>query len=130
MIVLDASAAVHLLLDTTAGGEVATRLGSCPSVHVPAHFDVEVFSALRRLVVREVLSVHEAALAVDELAQLTLDRWPALPLLQRALQLRDSVSAGDAIYVALAEGLDVPLLTADGRSARSHGHRAQIEVVG
>lgn len=129
MIVLDASAAVHLLLDTAAGGAVAVRLRGCSSVHVPAQFDAEVFSAIRRLALRGVLAAHEAALALDELGQLTLERWPAQPMLSRALSLRDSVGAGDALYVALAEGLDAPLLTSDGRLARSHGHRAHVEMV-
>jgi len=43
--------------------------------------------------------------------------------------LRDSLTAYDAAYVALAEGLQAPLLTCDARLGRSHGHQARIEIV-
>jgi predicted nucleic acid-binding protein len=51
-------------------------------------------------------------------------------LLPRIWQLRDSASAYDAAYLALAEALDAPLLTCDGKLARSHGHTAKVELVG
>lgn len=44
----------------------------------------------------------------------------------RAFSLRDSLSADDAAYVALAEALDCSLLTRDARLARSSGHGARI----
>ena len=43
-------------------------------------------------------------------------------------KLRRTLTTYDAAYVALAETLDVPLLTTDERIARSHGHRAEILV--
>jgi predicted nucleic acid-binding protein len=43
--------------------------------------------------------------------------------------LRESVTAYDAAYVTLAEALNAPLLTCDGKLARSHGHRAKIELI-
>ena len=42
-------------------------------------------------------------------------------------ELRHNVGAYDALYVALAEALDAPLLTADGRLAAAHGHRADVQ---
>jgi len=50
-------------------------------------------------------------------------------LLPRAWQLRDTVTAYDAQYVALAEFLDVPLVTADGRLSRASGLRCQVELL-
>jgi predicted nucleic acid-binding protein len=47
----------------------------------------------------------------------------------RALQLRHNVSAYDAAYIALAEALDCPMLTRDGRRPKSAGHHARIEVL-
>jgi predicted nucleic acid-binding protein len=44
-------------------------------------------------------------------------------------QLRAAVTAYDAVYLALAEGLDAPLLTCDAKLSRSHGHRARIEFL-
>ena len=39
------------------------------------------------------------------------------------------MTAYDAAYVALAEALDMPLLTCDARLSRSHGHRAKIQLL-
>jgi predicted nucleic acid-binding protein len=50
-------------------------------------------------------------------------------LLDRIWQLRDSMTAYDAAYVAFAEVLNAPLLTCDEKLARSHGHRARIELL-
>jgi len=50
-------------------------------------------------------------------------------MLPRIWELRESVTAYDATYVSLAEALDAPLLTCDGKLARSHGHRAKIELI-
>jgi predicted nucleic acid-binding protein len=43
--------------------------------------------------------------------------------------LRNNLTAYDAAYVALAEVLDVPLLTRDRHLAAAAGHRAQIELI-
>ena len=48
-------------------------------------------------------------------------RWP------RAWELRTNLSAYDALYVALAEQLDAPLLSADARLARAPGPRCPVE---
>jgi predicted nucleic acid-binding protein len=50
-------------------------------------------------------------------------------LIPRIWELRRSISAYDAAYVALAEVLGAPLLTRDARLGRSHGHRARIELI-
>lgn len=63
MIVLDASAAVELMLTTPAGAAVARRLRG-ETVHAPAHFDVEVIGAIRQAVVRQLISDHEGLVVV------------------------------------------------------------------
>jgi predicted nucleic acid-binding protein len=50
-------------------------------------------------------------------------------ILERIWTLRDSITAYDAAYVVLAEMLDCPLITCDAKLARSHGHKARIELI-
>lgn len=59
-----------------------------------------------------------------------LTRYPHAPFWARIWQLRDNLTAYDAAYVALAEALDAPLITTDGRLARASGHRATVELYG
>lgn len=128
MIVLDASAAVELVLATPPGVAVARRLRG-ETVHAPAHFDVEVIGAIRRAVVRQLISDHEGLVAVADFQVLPLRRWPTQPFVQRAYQLRSTHTVADGVYVALAEGLAAPLITCDGRLAQSHGHDAEMELI-
>jgi predicted nucleic acid-binding protein len=128
VIVLDASAAVELVLATPPGAAVAGRLRS-ETLHVPAHFDVEVIGAIHRAVARQLISDHEGLVAVADFRDLPVRRWPIKPFVQRAYELRSTHTVADGIYVALAEGLSAPLITCDGRLAQSHGHDAEIEHV-
>ena len=128
MIVLDASAAVELVLATRPGAAVAQRLRG-ETVHAPAHFDVEVIGAIRRAVVRRLISDHEGLVAVADFLSLPVRRWPTKPFVQRAYQLRTTHTVADGVYIALAEGFPAPLITCDRRLAQSHGHDAEIELV-
>jgi predicted nucleic acid-binding protein len=67
--------------------------------------------------------------AVEDLESLPIVRYPHGPLLQRAWDVRRNVTAYDAMYIALAEALDVPLWTRDNRLAAAPGHAAVVEVV-
>jgi predicted nucleic acid-binding protein len=130
VIVLDASAVVPLLLDPPATtGELQARLRGVSTLHAPYLLDVEVAHALRRLILAGGISAARARRAIRRLAVLPLIRWPHDRLLGRALALRDQLSAYDATYVALAEGLGATLLTRDARMAKAGGHRARIEIV-
>lgn len=125
MIVVDASAAVLGLLND---GDARALLGRerlvCPHL-----IDAEVLHALRAHVRRGELEAEDAAQAVDVWAKLGMERFAVNGLLGRMWELRDNVSAYDAAYVAVAEALEVPLLTADGRLARAPGPRCTITVV-
>ena len=44
-------------------------------------------------------------------------------------ELRGNLTAYDAAYVALAEVLDIPLLTLDGPLSRAPGHSARVEHI-
>ncbi len=68
--------------------------------------------------------------ALQDLRALSIVRYPHDVLLPRIWELRSSLTAYDAAYVALAEVLDAALLTCDGKLARSHGHDARIELFG
>ena len=75
------------------------------------------------------MDARRAALALADLAALPLRRTPHRPLLARCWELRDDLTIYDASYVALAEALDVTLLTGDRRLARATGPRCLIEVL-
>jgi predicted nucleic acid-binding protein len=130
MIVLDASALVELVLGTPTGGLVAERIADPGrGLHIPHLADVEVVQALRRYTRDGDLTAREARAALDDLRALDLQRHAHEPLLERVWELRQNVTAYDAVYVALAEVLDGVLLTCDGRLSRAPGGRAQIELL-
>ena len=130
MIVVDASALLEFLLQTPIGTRVEARLfRKDDELHAPHLVDVEVTQGLRRLVRAGEVSAVRAADAIADLADLDLHRHPHLDLLTRAWKLRENVTAYDAMYVALAEALDAPIVTCDTPLAKAPGHRARIEVI-
>ena len=128
MIVVDASSLVDFLALERANPPLDERLTRCGAFHAPYLIDVEVAHALQRLTRRNEIGADRAADARLDLADLPLRRYPHVPLLERAWELRHNVSAYDAMYVALAELLDFPLITCDASLARAQGVRAQVEV--
>lgn len=130
MIVLDASGAVEFLLNTAAGKRLAARLADeTEVVHVPHLIDLEITQVLRRYVLLGTLSGRMGALALDRWRSLDVERYPHEPFLGRVWQLRDNVTAYDAVYVALAEALSVVLVTGDRKLIRSPGVNAVIELI-
>lgn len=67
--------------------------------------------------------------ALETFLALPITRYPTSQLLERAWELRHNFTAYDAAYVALAEALEAPLATADGRLARAARSRAGLEVI-
>lgn len=130
MIVLDASAAVDLLIDVEPhAARIEDRLGRPgETLHTPYLFDAEVLQGLRGHALRGVLSRARAREALEDLAALKITRYPYLSLLERMWVLRENLTAFDAAYVALAETLGAPLVTTDARLARAGGHRARVEL--
>lgn len=88
-------------------------------LHVPSLCDIEVCSALRRALLRNLLSAGRASQALTDYLDLPLIRHSHLPLLERILQLGENFTAYDATYVSLAEMLQAPLVTADDSLART-----------
>jgi len=115
-VVLDASCMVDLLVGTPPARAVIERLRGV-RVHVPTHFDAEVLSALGRLVRSGKLSARHGSDRVRRLRELTAERHPLPPLLVEAWGMRANLRLVDALYVALARRLEVPVLTTDGKLA-------------
>jgi predicted nucleic acid-binding protein len=130
VLVVDASALVVTLADDGSDGDLARGRLRGESLAAPELVDLEVVSVLRKQLAVGTLDARRAGLALTDLADLPLRRAPHLPLLGRCWELRDNLTVYDAAYVALAEALDVPLITADGRLARAPGTTCQIEVLG
>lgn len=125
MIVIDASAAVlGLMNDGEARAILATEAVACPHLA-----DSEVVHALRAQVRRRDLDAVDAERMIDVWQRLGLERVGTSGLLGRVWELRENLSAYDATYVAVAEALESPLVTADGRLARAAGPRCTITVV-
>jgi predicted nucleic acid-binding protein len=130
MIVLDASALVELLLGTSLGRVIAGRIADPEvSLHIPHLADIEVAQALRRYVREGELDAASASAALGDLRTLDVERHSHEPLLDRVWVLRDSLTAYDAVYVALAEALDATLLTCDGRLARAPGMTRRVDLI-
>jgi predicted nucleic acid-binding protein len=130
VIVLDASAVIELLLNTDHGSLVRHWIADpSQSLHAPHLLSVEVAQVLRRYVVSRSIDTETAVAALEDLAALDVARYAHEPLLARVWELRDNVTAYDAVYLALAEVLDAPLLTFDRRLATAPGHDASVELV-
>jgi predicted nucleic acid-binding protein len=130
LIVLDASIVVEVLLRMPAGVALEERIFSADeTLHAPHVLDVEVAQVLRRRALAGDVDADRCRAALHDLADFGLTRYPHDFLMQRVWELRSNLSAYDAVYVALAEALDAPLLTRDRRIARAPGHDARVEVV-
>jgi predicted nucleic acid-binding protein len=130
VIVVDASALLEALLRTPAAKVVEDRLfAPRQTLHAPHLLDVEVAQVIRRYAANGDIDGERGRLALADLADLSLRRYPHDILLPRIWELRNNLTAYDAAYVVLAEALDAPLLTRDRRLAAAAGHRAQIELV-
>jgi predicted nucleic acid-binding protein len=129
VIVLDASAAIDWLLQTTAGQQIEKRIYSRnESLAAPHLLDLEVTQVLRRLVRSAEVSTKRAEEAIHDLLELRIARYPHHLFLQRIWQLRNNLSAYDAVYVGLAESLRATLITRDLRLGSASGHAAVVEV--
>jgi predicted nucleic acid-binding protein len=111
LVVIDASALIDLLL----GFSIVED-----DLHAPAVIDLEVLSALKRIEARE---------AFEDFLDLPIERYPHTVLVPRIWELCQNFTVHDGTYVALAEGLDVPLLTSDKRLAGAARKHTDVEVL-
>lgn len=126
--VIDASALIEYLLDASRFPRLSEILAT-RQLHAPHLLDLELAQALRLATIRNLLHPDRAASALEDFAALPIERHAHTEFLERIWALRHNVTAYDACYVALAESLNVPLLTRDRRLAQSSGHTARIEYI-
>lgn len=129
MIVVDASVVATALADDSSDGDRARARLHGEQLAAPELLDLEVASVLRGQMRARQIDARRAELALSDLDALRVQRAPHRPLMRRCWQLRDNLTIYDAAYVALAETLDVGLLTADRRLAKAPGPRCRIEVL-
>ena len=130
MIVLDASALVEWLLRTASGRRVEARLlDNATTLHAPHVVDLEIAQALRRLVAANQIDAELADYALADFSHVALRRYRHDLFLPRIWELRPTLTAYDAAYVALAEALGAPIITCDRRAASSRGHHARFELI-
>lgn len=129
-VVVDSSAVVVALGEKSPEAEeLAHRLASL-ECHAPHLVDAEVGNVLRRRLLAGVITAETAESGVRAMESVVDERYPhAGPLAWAAWRLRGAITFYDAIYVALAARLDIPLLTADTRLSRAPALPCKIEVV-
>jgi predicted nucleic acid-binding protein len=119
VIVADASAIAELLLARPRAEAIRGALSAQTELHVPEHFHVEVLSVLRRYAIRRELSELRAAQSLAALVDLRTLTYPVIELLEVVWAMRAELTAYDAAYLALAQRLDVGLITLDRGLARA-----------
>jgi predicted nucleic acid-binding protein len=130
LIVVDASALIEVLLRTHAANAVENYLfAPGQTLHAPHLLDIEVAQVIRKYAARGEVDGERGRVALDDLADLRIQRYPHDFLLPRVWALRNNVTAYDAVYIALTEVLDAVLLTRDHRLAGAAGHHARVELV-
>lgn len=127
MFVVDASAVVHALIGT--GGDAISDLIIAGEPVAPYVVDLEVVRGLLRAVRGGTLDEVRAREALADFSSFPIERYSHEIVLGRIWELRQNITTYDAAYVALAERLDVPLLTRDRRLANATGHAARIEYI-
>lgn len=130
MLIVDASCLYAALTGAAQADAVRARLELEPDQAAPHVVDVEVLGVVRREHLFGRMDATAATQTIEDLEDWPGERYGHRPLLARAWELRDTVRGWDAMYVALAEALQAPLLTLDARLARAPGPTCDIELAG
>ena len=129
-IVVDASALAFCLLGTSQPHRSLRRRLAAETCHAPHLVDAEMGNVLRRRVLRGELPAAQAQVLLFAAAPLIDHRYEMTGRLgQAAWTLRENVSFYDALYVALAAALSVPLLTGDARLSRAPALPCAVELI-
>jgi predicted nucleic acid-binding protein len=130
VIVVDASALLEVLLHTPRGEAIERRFfDGSESLHSPQLLDVEVVQVIRRFTMLGEIDALRAQAALDDFADLPIERHSHGFLLRRVWALRANFTAYDAVYVALAEILEATLLTHDRHLATTARRHVMVELV-
>jgi predicted nucleic acid-binding protein len=130
VIVIDASVLVPALVDDSPGGDAIRSRLRDEQLVAPALIAIEVMHATRRAAFESRLDERRARQALVDLMAAPVRQVPHGGLLPRMWALRHDMTPYDAAYVALAEAIGAPLLTADRRLAGSRGCECEVELIG
>ena len=125
-VVCDASAVVAVMLDAGPDGRWATDALTGADLAAPSIFAFEVANIVRRQELAALITADQAAQAHADVLDLAIEQWPYELLARRAWQLRRNLTTYDASYVALAELLDVALVTLDRAISRAPDVRCTV----
>ena len=126
MLVVDTSAVLAALASRPPEPTLLQRLADDGDLHAPHLIDIEILNALRGLVRSGQLSQDRAQDVRTDVADLAITRYGHQPLADRIWALRHNLTASDAAFVALADALEVPLVTCDARLANAPGVTAEL----
>ena len=126
-VVIDASALVEVLAGAAPDPGLRKRVLSS-ELAAPDLINVEVMSVLRKLGRAGSIGADQADRTAWWLAQAPIATFGHRTLAARVWELRPALQSYGAVYVALAEELDVPLVTCDARLLANPGHHAEIEL--
>ena len=126
MLVVDTSAVLAALAERTPDGALVRRLGDDGELHAPHLIDIEILQALRGLVRGGKLSADRADDVRTDVAALAITRYGHEPLADRVWALGDDLTAYDAVFIALSEALEAPLITCDARLAAAPGIAVEL----
>jgi predicted nucleic acid-binding protein len=125
-VVVDSSVVVAALVDTGANGAWAEKILEQDGLYAPEHLRVEAANVLRRLERGKEITEQEANAAFEDLIELDVELYAFEAFGERVWELRHNVAIYDGWYVALAEALDLPLATLDGRLAKADGPKCRF----
>ena len=115
--------------DGADGKRARTEIRAAQDLAAPDLVDVETVAVLRKRWLAEAITQRRFASAIGDLENIGIDRYPTLPLMRRAYELRSTVTSYDAAYVALAELLECELLTGDARLAKAPGPKCPVRLL-
>jgi predicted nucleic acid-binding protein len=125
-VVIDSSVVVAALLDSGDHGVWAEKILAQDALYAPELLRVESANVLRRLERGKEITKQEANGAFEELMELDVELHELDPFSERVWELRHNVTSYDAWYVALAEALNLPLATLDGRLVKAEGPKCRF----
>lgn len=116
--VIDSCAVAEVLMKTQLGNVVSRTIRNC-RLFAPELIDAEVLATLRRAVNRKTMTERDALIAVDLLSEWPITRLSHAPFNMMVWGDRHNVSPYDALYLAAARVLELPLITIDARLSRA-----------
>lgn len=130
MVVIDASALLDALVRSGGHGDRARdRLERDLDHHAPDILKAEALSGLRKLTAAGEVAERQWSPLTRQIMDLNIHTYPIEDFIPRIRALRATLTVYDAWYVALAEALEISLVTTDDRLARAPGITCDIELI-